>query len=229
MTNSDVAQLGLLPEDKRERQEPQPDAVHIPDWLTLDEQVELLEWLRVWCKGGFVTPKLPYGDLEMSVRVCCLGYHWEPYQYSDPRRDMPVRLLFLYARAVAAAFAPRRFAPLQDMRYSPDTAIVNWYGPDAKLGMHQDKSEDRVLLEAGSPIVTIALGDSCTFRIGNCQSKSQPYTDFEMRSGDLFVMGGASRMAYHGVMKIHPGTAPPELNLSNSGRISVTIRQARMR
>lgn len=218
-------QLALISE-QREKREIAPDAWLIPDWLDLDAQQELLEWLRFWCKGGFATPRLPFGErLLLSVQVCCLGYHWEPYQYSEPKREMPARLLFTYARALAAVWPRRRFQSW----YDPDTAIVNWYSPEAKLGMHQDKSEDQELLDCGSPIVTVALGDSCTFRLGNCESKNQPYTDFEMRSGDVFIMGGASRMAYHGVMKIHAGTAPKELGMSKPGRLSVTIRQARVK
>jgi alkylated DNA repair protein (DNA oxidative demethylase) len=221
-------QLSLISE-QREKCEVAPDAWLIPDWMDLDQQQELLEWLRFWCKGGFTTPRLPFGErLPLSVQVCCLGYHWEPYQYSEPKRDMPARLLFVYHRALAAVFKHRRFFPPRDCYYAPDTAIVNWYSPEAKLGMHQDKSEDAELLSCGSPIVTVALGDSCTFRLGNCESKNQPYTDFEMRSGDVFIMGGASRMAYHGVTRIHSGTAPKELGMTKPGRLSVTIRQARL-
>ncbi|MFD7059037.1 alpha-ketoglutarate-dependent dioxygenase AlkB [Streptomyces sp. NPDC059906] len=50
----------------------------------------------------------------------------------------------------------------------------------------------------------------------------RPHTDTELRSGDLFVFGGPSRLAYHGVPRVHPGTAPPELGLG--GRLNITLR-----
>lgn len=103
-------------------------------------------------------------------------------------------------------------------------AIINWYSPQAKLGMHQDKSESQVVRNAGSPIISISLGDSCLFRLGNTDSKTGKYQDIELKSGDLFVFGGASRMAFHGVLKIYPRTAPPDLGM-RSGRLNITIRE----
>jgi alkylated DNA repair protein (DNA oxidative demethylase) len=49
----------------------------------------------------------------------------------------------------------------------------------------------------------------------------------ELRSGDLFVFGGPSRLAYHGVPRVHPGTAPGELGLA--GRLNVTLRVSGLR
>jgi alkylated DNA repair protein (DNA oxidative demethylase) len=44
----------------------------------------------------------------------------------------------------------------------------------------------------------------------------------ELMSGDLFVFGGASRFAFHGVPKVYPGTADPALGLT--GRLNITTR-----
>ena len=90
--------------------------------------------------------------------------------------------------------------------------------------MHQDKSESQVVRNAGSPLISISLGDSCVFRFGNVESKSGEYQDIELKSGDLFVFGSASRMAFHGVMKVYSGTAPPELAMKH-GRLNITIRE----
>lgn len=90
--------------------------------------------------------------------------------------------------------------------------------------MHQDRSESAIVRNAGSPIVSISLGDSCLFRFGNSQTKGAPYQDIELRSGDLFVFGGRERMAYHGVLKIYPGTAPQVLGMKQ-GRLNITIRE----
>jgi DNA oxidative demethylase len=104
-----------------------------------------------------------------------------------------------------------------------DAAIVNLYGPGAKLGLHRDKIEGPEAVASGSPVVTISLGDSCVFRFGNTERPSRPYKDLHLASGDLFVFGGPSRLAYHGVPKIHAGRGNPGLGID--GRISVTLRE----
>ena len=96
-------------------------------------------------------------------------------------------------------------------------SIVNVYDPDAKLGLHRDDGEG-----VDAPVVTISLGHTCTFRLGNTETRTRPWHDVQLASGDLFVFGGASRTAFHGVPRVHPGTAPPELDLDV--RISVTLR-----
>ena len=42
-------------------------------------------------------------------------------------------------------------------------------------------------------------------------------------SGDLFVFGGPSRLAYHGIPKVYPDTAPEGCGLED-GRINITMR-----
>ena len=51
-----------------------------------------------------------------------------------------------------------------------------------------------------------------------------PFTDLELRSGDLLVFGGPTRLIYHGVPNTFPGTAPAGLGLP-PGRVSITVRQ----
>lgn len=91
--------------------------------------------------------------------------------------------------------------------------------------MHQDKSESAVVRNAGSPIISISLGDSYLFRFGNTESRTGEYQDIELKTGDLFVFGGAARMAFHGVMKIYPETSPPSLGM-RAGRLNITIRES---
>lgn len=95
---------------------------------------------------------------------------------------------------------------------------MNYYAATARLGMHQDKDESCL-----APAVSLSVGDNCTFRFGNTDTRSKPYTDLLLTSGDLFVFGGPSRLAYHGVTKIHEHTAPEECGLDH-GRISITMR-----
>jgi len=102
--------------------------------------------------------------------------------------------------------------------YTPDTALVNFYDDVARMGMHQDRDERSL-----TPVVSLSIGDTCQFRFGNTTNRNLPYEDIALSSGDLFVFGGASRLAYHGVMKIFPGTAPPNSGLGN-GRVNITMR-----
>jgi alkylated DNA repair protein (DNA oxidative demethylase) len=84
--------------------------------------------------------------------------------------------------------------------------------------MHRDTDE-----RTDAPVVSVSLGDTCVFRFGNTATRTRPYTDVELRSGDLFVFGGPSRWAYHGVPRVFAGTANPALGLE-SGRINITVR-----
>ena len=102
--------------------------------------------------------------------------------------------------------------------YRPDTALINFYDDAARMGMHQDKDE-----KVDEPVVSLSIGDSCIFRFGNTENRNQPYQDVELRSGDLFVFGGPSRFAYHGVTKVLPGTADPACGLI-TGRLNLTLR-----
>jgi alkylated DNA repair protein (DNA oxidative demethylase) len=99
-----------------------------------------------------------------------------------------------------------------------DGALINYYADGAKLGMHQDKDE-----RSDEPVVSLSIGDDCVFRFGNRENRGRPYTDVELRSGDLFVFGGPSRFAYHGVPKTRPGTADPATGLT-TGRLNLTLR-----
>jgi alkylated DNA repair protein (DNA oxidative demethylase) len=158
---------------------------------------------------------------EMSVQTVCLGWHWLPYRYSQtaddvdgaPVKPFPEWLVALARQAVLEALGDPELAA----RYTPDAALVNFYDGTARLGMHQDKDE-----RSDSPVVSLSLGDTCVFRFGNADNRNKPYTDIELVSGDLFVFGGASRFAFHGVPRVYPGTADSILGLT--GRLNITTR-----
>ena len=103
--------------------------------------------------------------------------------------------------------------------YAPDVALVNHYPHGARLGLHMDRAE-----RSDAPVVSLSLGDTCVFRFGNTETRTRPWTDLELRSGDLFVFGGPARFAYHGVVRTLPGTADPALGLT--GRLNITVRQS---
>ncbi|MFD9904288.1 alpha-ketoglutarate-dependent dioxygenase AlkB family protein [Streptomyces sp. NPDC059063] len=217
----------------RERGEVAPGAVHVPDWLGPDRQRELLAACRAWARppAGLRTVHLPGGG-TMTARQVCLGRHWYPYGYARtavdgdgaPVKPMPVWLAELGRQAVCDAYGDTvpvddgDAAAREDRDFGDyDIALVNFYDADARMGMHRDSDE-----KSGAPVVSLSLGDTCVFRFGNTETRTRPYTDVELRSGDLMVFGGPSRLAYHGVPKVHAGTAPPELGLT--GRLNITLR-----
>ncbi|HKE72105.1 MAG TPA: alpha-ketoglutarate-dependent dioxygenase AlkB [Acidimicrobiales bacterium] len=209
----------------RARAEVLPGAVHVPDWLDLDAQQALVTDFRRWAEppAGLRHPRMPSGRL-MTVQAVCLGWHWRPYGYSRtaddtdgaPVKPLPPDLAALARAAVGAAYGEDS---TEARGFAPDAAIVNLYGPGAKLGLHQDGEEP-----AAAPVVTISLGDACTFRMAGVDRRTGPFTDVELRSGDLLVFGGPTRRIFHGVPKVRPGTAPEGLGLP-PGRLSITIRE----
>ncbi|MER7801697.1 alpha-ketoglutarate-dependent dioxygenase AlkB [Streptomyces parvulus] len=205
----------------RDRTEPAPGAVHLPDWLPPARQRELLRACREWARppAGLRTVHTPGGG-TMTARQVCLGWHWHPYAYARtvvdgdgaPVKPFPAWLGELGRSAVTDALGADAAASAPY-----DIALINFYDADARMGMHRDADE-----RSDAPVVSLSLGDTCVFRFGNPRTRTRPYTDVELRSGDLFVFGGSSRLAYHGVPRVHAGTAPPELGLT--GRLNITLR-----
>ncbi|MET7308167.1 MULTISPECIES: alpha-ketoglutarate-dependent dioxygenase AlkB family protein [unclassified Streptomyces] len=212
---------GLFP---RPRTVVAPGAVHVPEWLSVERQRELVEACRGWARGPVPLrhTMLPGGGV-MSVQSVCVGWHWQPYRYSRTADDVngarvaefPDWLVELGRAALVEAYGEEY--PVE--AYAPDTALINFYDGAARMGMHQDKEERSV-----APVVSLSIGDTCVFRFGNTEDRGQPYTDLELASGDLFVFGGPSRFAFHGVPKVCPGTADPATGMSG-GRLNVTLRE----
>ncbi|MFF9092945.1 alpha-ketoglutarate-dependent dioxygenase AlkB family protein [Streptomyces sp. NPDC014776] len=210
----------------RERAAVAPGAVHVPDWLDAARQRTLLDACRTWARppAGLRTVRTPGGG-TMTARQVCLGWHWYPYAYARtvvdgdgaPVKPFPDWLGELARQAVTDALGPQAVAPAPY-----DIALINFYDADARMGMHRDGDE-----KTDAPVVSLSLGDTCVFRFGNTATRTRPYTDVELRSGDLFVFGGPSRFAYHGVPRVLPGTAPPGLGLT--GRLNVTLRVSGLR
>ncbi|MGW6914810.1 alpha-ketoglutarate-dependent dioxygenase AlkB family protein [Kitasatospora sp. NPDC054939] len=213
-------------EAPRERLDPAPGAVLLPGWLDREAQLRLVSECRAWARppAGMHAVRMPTGGM-MSVRMVSLGLHWYPYGYrrtaedGAPVKPFPAGLGSLARRAVAEAYGEYRRTITGADGYAPDIAIVNHYPHGAKMGLHQDRDE-----RADAPVVSLSLGDTCVFRLGNTETRTRPWTDLELRSGDLLVFGGPSRFAYHGVVRTLPGTADPALGLT--GRLNITVRQS---
>ncbi len=161
------------------------------------------------------------GGRKMSVGMLCLGRHWNgmTYRYEERRTDydqaevpaIPADMLAIaQSAALEAGFAMQ-----------PDICIVNYYTAESRMGVHQDKDERPETLAAGVPIVSVSLGDAARFVIGGTTRKERT-RPIVLRSGDVVVFGGPSRLRFHGVTKILSGTAPPG---TGPGRFNLTFRQ----
>lgn len=205
-----------------------PGAVHVPDWMSREQQEFLLracvDWAAVCAPRSIVLP----GGGRMSVRTFSLGRHWSPYRYDDDEVTPPIPEWLLRAARSALAAAEAvdpSVTPDDPAIYTPDAALVNLYGPGATMGLHQDRDEASL-----APVVSLSLGDACTFRFGTPEHRGRPYTDVRLESGDLVVFGGPSRMAFHGVPKVFDGTAPAwcrEALGAAPGRVNITLRRTR--
>ena len=197
--------------------------LHLARYLTLDAQKSLAtECLALGrATAGFYTPVVR-GMHPMSVRMLCLGRHWNAvtYRYDSTRSDVDG----LDVPPLPASFTElaRSIASVAGFAMNPDTCIVNWYTAGSRMGMHQDKDESPESIARGAPVVSVSIGDTAVFRIGGLKRKD-PVETIHLQSGDAFVFGGPSRLRYHGVAKIVPSTAPADLGFE--GRISLTFRE----
>lgn len=190
----------------------------IPGALDRNAQEHLLVEIRKRVqKCPLFVPKMPKTGAPMSVKMTNFGpLGWvtdkeKGYRYQakhpktgDPWPDIPQALLDLW----------RHYA---DFDRGPEACLVNYYEPTAKMGMHQDRDENS--FEA--PVLSISLGDTCLFRFGGL-NRNDPTRSFKLQSGDVMLLSGNSRLIFHGVDRIYPGTSTL---LKREGRINLTLRR----
>jgi alkylated DNA repair protein (DNA oxidative demethylase) len=189
----------------------------IPGYLKRGAQEKLLAAVReVMRRAPPYTPRMPKSGRPMSVRMTnCGPLGWMTdeggyrYQTNHPESGAPWPAI---PGMLLAAWHDLSFYP-----HPPEACLVNLYGPDARMGLHQDRDED----DLAAPVVSLSLGDSCLFRIGGFK-RNDPTRAFRLVSGDALVLGGAARLAFHGVDRILAGTSPL---LQEGGRINLTLRR----
>ncbi len=101
----------------------------------------------------------------------------------------------------------------------PDSCLINLYRDTARMGLHQDRDEQ----DFSAPVLSLSLGDTAVFRLGG-PKRNDPTRSFRLASGDVCVIGGASRLVFHGVDRILPGSSRL---VPDGGRINLTLRRAR--
>lgn len=215
----------------------QPGLVLIRNYLTKEQQLEIVEQVFDYT-SDFYVPKLKmYGkECKMHLNMTCLGKHWDSltYKYNSERRsgideqdvkEIPEEWINM---AVEANTQVTKLDSTIPKQFAPDVVIINKYNPGDRLGFHQDNSENKHLLKSGSPIVSLSIGDSCQFEFYQPGKKKDGIEKIVLHSGDLLVFGGPSKMIYHGVTKILNHTAPNWLSNESKlkeGRVNLTFRQ----
>jgi alkylated DNA repair protein (DNA oxidative demethylase) len=191
---------------------------HLPGHLDRPAQEALLaEVLAAVAGSGWFRPVMPRSGRPLSVRMGNLGpLGWvadrRGYRYQRTHPDsgrpwppLPAALLALWD-AVTGWPAP------------PEACLVNLYQGTARMGLHQDRDE----ADLTQPVVSISLGDAALFRIGGTE-RGEPTQSVWLGSGDVAVLEGAGRLAYHGIDRIRPGSSTL---LPQGGRINLTLRVA---
>jgi alkylated DNA repair protein (DNA oxidative demethylase) len=198
-------------------------AVLLEGALTLEQQANLAAHSLAILDGpsGGYVPTVRGGG-KMHVRMACLGRHWNPmtYRYEATRSDFdgaPVAPVPQEWRSLAEQLAREA-----GFAFAPDICLINEYGSDGRMGLHQDKDESAESIASGAPVVSISLGDTARFLFGGLRRR-EPIQTLRLASGDVFVFGGPARLRYHGVSRILPGTAPAALGID--GRLNLTFRQ----
>ena len=111
------------------------------------------------------------------------------------------------------------WAELADARVPADACLVNLYRAGAKMGLHRDEDE----ADFRFPVLSVSLGDTAVFRIGGLK-RTDPTRSVRLASGDVCLLGGDARMAFHGVDRVLSGSSTL---IPGGGRINLTLRRAR--
>ncbi|HBH91357.1 alpha-ketoglutarate-dependent dioxygenase AlkB [Ponticaulis sp.] len=186
--------------------------------VSTEDQNLLLEDVRARIPDApLYTPTMPRTGKSMSVRMTNFGAAgWmsdaKGYRYQrahpetgSPWPDIPQSILDIWTGLLPDA-------PL------PDVCLCNYYPADAKMGLHQDRDEQDLTI----PVLSISLGDTALFRLGQT-TRGGKTQSFKLRSGDVMILRGSDRLAYHGIDRIYPGTSSL---LKQGGRINLTLRKA---
>lgn len=194
----------------------------LPGYFGAREQADLVRAVLAAIEAApLYQPVMPRTGQPLSVKMTNMGplgwiadrkgYRYEP-AHPVTGQDWPP-----LPDALAALWRD-----VSDWPDLPEACLVNIYGPNARMGLHIDADED--ILDA--PVVSVSLGDRARFRLGGPQ-RSSPSSSVVLSSGDVVVLGGASRRFFHGVDRIYPGTSTLLPDPFRPGRINLTLRRVR--
>jgi alkylated DNA repair protein (DNA oxidative demethylase) len=193
-----------------------------PGYLDRTAQARLVAALREAAAAApFFVPAMPRTGKPFSVRMTNLGplgwvsdrdggYRYQPTHPETGRPWPPIPDIVLAVWRDVSGYP-----------HDPEACLVNRYAPGTRMGLHQDRDEE----DFAAPVVSISLGDTCLFRIGGPR-RPDPTRSLKLASGDVVVLGGASRLAFHGVDRLYPGTSTLlDGWFPDGGRINLTLRR----
>jgi alkylated DNA repair protein (DNA oxidative demethylase) len=165
-------------------------------------------------RAPWFTPRMPRTGKAFSVRMTnCGPLGWvsdvDGYRYQPRHPETGAPWPPIPALALAA------WAELAACPQPPRACLVNFYAPAARMGLHQDSDEG----DFSAPVVSISLGASALFRYGGTR-RADPTKSIKLHSGDVVVLGGPSRLAFHGIDRIFSGSS----DLLPAGRYNLTLR-----
>lgn len=189
-------------------------AQHWPGLLDRAAQEAMVSDIRAVVAAAPLYAPVTPGGRQMSVRMTAAGrLGWvtdrRGYRYQDHHPagmvwpPIPPAVLDVWRRVTG-------------LTRDPDCCLVNYYGEGARMGLHQDRDEG----DFSFPVVSISLGDEALFRIGG-QDRADGTQSLWLRSGDVLVLGGAARLAWHGIDRVRHGSSTL---LRDAGRINLTLR-----
>lgn len=187
-------------------------------FLDRSAQESLVVTLRDLLRQAPLVQPVTARGKPMSVRMSAAGeYGWISdrcgYRYESqhpngtPWPAIPEQILAIW-QTLANGGTPSDRAP--------QCCLINWYGEGTKMGLHQDRDES----DFAYPVVSVSLGDEALFRMGNVERGGKTESIW-LQSGDVVVMGGEARLAYHGVDRLRFGSSTL---LPKGGRINLTLR-----
>lgn len=195
---------------------------HLPGYFPPSRQEELLAAiLEVIAAAPLYVPRMPRTGNAFSVRMTnCGPLGWLSdkergyrYQAAHPETNKPWP-------AMPEALL-RLWEDVADYPAPPQACLINYYLPSARMGLHRDENEE----DYGAPVLSVSLGDSARFRVGG-KTRKGPTQSFILASGDVFVLEGESRLAYHGIDRVMPGTSTMlDDAFPGGGRINLTLRR----
>ena len=196
---------------------PLPGFRFVPGFLDRAAQEALLGELRaVLARAPLYTPRMPRTGRPMSVKMSnCGPLGW----VTDERgyRYQPTHPETGEAWPGMPPIVCEAWAKLAGYPQAPECCLINYYAGSAKMGLHQDRDES----EFAAPVVSLSLGETCLFRIGGLK-RGDATSTIRLASGDAVVLGGAARLAFHGVDRIVPGSSTL---LGEGGRFNLTLRR----
>jgi alkylated DNA repair protein (DNA oxidative demethylase) len=194
-----------------------PGLRYLPGFLDAQSQKKLLGDLRnAVAVAPLLTPVMPRTGRPFTVRMTNLGslgwvsdragYRYQPThpETGKPWPAIPDMVLDVWRK-------------VSGYPHEPEACLVNFYHGGAKMGLHRDEDEQ----DFAAPVVSISLGDTAVFRMGGPERGGKTES-FKLTSGDVLVMGGASRLCYHGIDRVLTGTSSL---LKDGGRINLTLRR----